>query len=136
MSQRAEPGRLDVLAALLDHDPDASCQADAWVTAHGGPADLCLIDSATAGEWDLADAIRGDSMAIAEAGALAALLRLAGRSPLAGALARELRERFPAGKPDAHAAVFGAVYWHLAMLGLCDAAKDQAAALLSRIGTS
>lgn len=136
MSQQAEPARLDVLAALLDHDPDASCQADAWVTAHGAPADACLIDSATADEWNLADAIRGDSMAVADAGAIATLLRLAGRSPLASALASELRERFLDGKPDAHAAVFGAVYWHLAMLGLCDAAKEQAAALLSRIGTS
>ena len=136
MSQRVEPERLDVLAALLDHDPDASFRADAWVTARGTPADACLIDSATAGEWDLADAIRGGSMAVADAGAIAALLRLAGRSPLAGALASELREQFLAGQPGARAAVFGAVYWRLAMPGLCDAAKEQAAALLSGIGTS
>ena len=136
MSWQAEPERLDVVAALLDHDPDASFRADAWVTAHGAPADACLIDSATAGEWDLADAIRGDSMTVSDAGAIAALLRLAGRSPLAGALASELRQQFLAGNPGDRAAVFGAVYWHLAMLGLCDAAKEQAAALLSGIRTS
>jgi hypothetical protein len=127
VTELVEDERLDVLAALLDHDPDASREAGAWVTARGMPADACLIESATAGEWDLAEAIRGNSMAVANTEAIATPLRLAGRSPLAGALSRELCERFLDRDPEGHVTVFGAVYWRLAMLGLCDAAKEQAA---------
>lgn len=136
VSHHVEPERLEVLAALLDHDPEASYKADAWVTARGLPADACLIESATADEWDLADAIRGDSMAMADAEAIAILLRLAGRSPLAALFAKELRQMFLDGKPEARAAAFGVVYWSVAMVGMCDATQDQAAALLARIGTS
>jgi hypothetical protein len=66
MTDPTQPERLDVLAALLEADPDASREADAWVKADLSAAEASLIDSATPGEWDLAAAVRGNALSDAD----------------------------------------------------------------------
>jgi len=127
--------RLDVLSALLDLDPDASSQASAWVRADGSAADAALIDSATAEEWDLAAAVRGEAMNDADAYAIAALLGLADGSALAGALRIALREAFLDGDPADHAGAFAAAYRRLAAPGLDDEARERADRLLRHLGS-
>ena len=135
MTDAAEPGRLDVLAALLEADPDVSREACAWVRADGSAAEASLIDSATASEWDLAAAVRGEAMNDADVNAIVALLRLADGSALAGALGIALREAFLSNDPADHAATFAGVYRRLAAPGLDREATERADTLLRHLGS-
>lgn len=113
MNDMHEPERLAVLAELI-----APGSGD-------GPVGPVTID-----ELDLACALRGDSLTAAEAANMAALLRLADYSPLAGALRSSLCEMFLDEGPADDAAAFGVIYWQFGIPGLGDEAKDQAAQLL------
>jgi hypothetical protein len=129
-----EPERLDVLAALLEADPEGSREADAWVRADGSPAEASLIDSATPGEWDLAAAVRGGGMNDVDVNAIVALLRMAEGTPLAGALRIGLHDRFLDDEPADHAAVFADAYRRLALPGLDSEARESAEPLLQHLG--
>jgi hypothetical protein len=76
------PERLDFLAALVEFDADRSDLADLWTHADGRPyadAEAALITSASIGEWELAEALRGgpDRAPDKDSDAIAGLLRLA-----------------------------------------------------------
>lgn len=88
------------------------------------------VGPVTIDELDLARALRGDSLTAAEAANIAALLRLADNSPLAGVLRQSLCEMFIDESPADHAAAFGVIYWQYGIPGLGDEAKEQAAQLL------
>jgi hypothetical protein len=89
----------------------------------------------TVDELDLARALRGDFTTIADTARMAALLLLADKSPLAGALCSSLRETFLHQDPADHAAAFGAIYWQFGVPGLSHEAKEQAAQLLFALGS-
>jgi hypothetical protein len=142
-SEEDRPPRLGAVAALVDLDPVASREANAWIGLEGqqySENEAELVMSATAGEWLLADALRGPpGMEVPEPDeeAIARLLRLAESSPQASVLAIGLCQKFLI--PDDSwyapacsecAAEFADLYRTLALPGMPAEATEQAMALL------
>jgi hypothetical protein len=132
------PLRMDVLAALVSLDVDASRTAVAWTGADGTPytaAETDLIDGANDDEWEVAGQLRVSP----DPAAVARLLGVAAGSQTAVLLSSALREAFqplddesviPAGQRSAR---FAGLFRALALPGLDNGAREQAAAILDRV---
>jgi len=131
------PERLPVLAALLFCDQARSWETDRWMCADGTPVPahkVRLVSAATDVEWELADAIRGESGQAAVAGAL---LQLADGTD-AAVLRLRLRQAFlPNGVPGVavaeRPAAFAAVYRKLALPGLDADSAARAEVMLAQL---
>ncbi len=141
------PLRLCAVAALMDLDLGASREADAWIGLDGEPCseiEAELSVSATGAERRLAEALRGSpGMELPEpdAGAIAALLRLADGSPQATVLAVGLLQKFlipddswHAPARDERAAAFAELYRRLALPGMAADATERAVVRLDDVG--
>ena len=141
--------RLSAVAALVDLDPVASRESDAWIGLDGEPCsenEAELIIGATGEEQRLALALRGaPGMEVPEpdAEAIAGLLRLAEASPLAPVLAVGLCQKFlipddswysPA--REERAGAFAELYRRLALPGMTADATEQAVVLLGGLTLS
>lgn len=141
------PMRLSAVAALVDLDPAASREADAWIGLDGEPCsdnEAELIIGATCEERRLAEALQGSpgtEVPEPDAVTIAALLRLAEGSPLARVLSVGLCQKFLI-PDDSHyaparyerAAAFAELYRRLALPSMTTDATGQAVELLDSLG--
>ncbi len=142
-SEYDRPLRLSAVAALVDLDPVASSEADAWIGLEGEPYgenETELVTTATVDEWLLAEALKGSpDMVVPEPDeeAIAGLLRLAEASPQASALAIGLCQKFLIPDDSWHAparaecpSAFAELYRRLALPGMAADTTEQAVLLL------
>ena len=137
-NQTAGPERLEVLAALVEFDASRSDLADFWTHADGRPYaddEAALVTSASLGEWELADALRGGSGQAPgpAAHAIAALLRLATGTDAATLLLLGLREAFLDDQPRDRVGAFADVYRRLALPVLDGETTERAKAVLDSL---
>jgi hypothetical protein len=142
-SEDDRPLRLGAVAALVDLDPVASREADAWIGLEGqlySEDEAELVSTATVDEWLLAEALRGPpglELPEPDEEAIAGLLRLAEASPQASVLAIGLCQKFLIPDDSWHAparsecaAEFAELYRNLALPGMEVTATEQATVLL------
>lgn len=146
-SAEGRPLRLSAVAALVDLDPVASREANAWVGLEGEPfseKEAELVVSATVEEWLLAEALQGSpgtEVPVPAEEAMAGLLRLAEASPQAPVLAVGLCQKFLIPDDSWHApargecaSAFADLYRTLALPGMATDATERAVVLLHGLG--
>jgi hypothetical protein len=128
------PLRMDVLAALVNVDIEASRAAEAWTRADGRPctaAEADLVDSGTDDEREISSELHeGPDLA-----AIAQLLTLAAASDAAVLLSAGMRETLQPPVPRGErTAAFADLYRRLVLPGLDAGAREQATTLLVTVG--